>query len=275
MKKTLLFLTFNFFAICLSYAQSEELNELTVDRPGIAESPFTVAPGMYQFEVGFDHYKRYNGRVSYLPVALFRTGISNGAELRITSKQLVDRLDGKSFVGVSPLSVGVKVHIIHQNEWIPETDILTNLVIPLGSSAVQPKNIGHEVLLLFQNDFYPNAAINYNIGYIWDGNKQEEIITGSFCFNYLPTSKVGLFAEYYTYIFDTWPGEQGVDAGITYLLRPKLQVDLSAGFSRLQKESNFFISSGFSIRLERKSDKRTLSHARVQSTRYPNRSMSQ
>ena len=230
-----------------------ELNELTVDRPGIAESPFTVAPGMYQFEVGFDYFKRYNGNLYNIPVALFRTGISNEAELRISSRHMLNHTDGKSFDGISPLSVGVKVHIIHQNEWIPETDILTNMIIPLGNSSVQPKNIGHEILLLFQNDFSPNTAINYNIGYIWDGNRQKGIFTSAFCYNYLPTHQVGLFLEYFNYVPNQWPGEQGMDGGMTYLLRPKLQLDISAGISQIEKQNNLFISTGFSLRLEKQS----------------------
>src|SRR6478609_1776677 len=74
-----------------SEIDSDELNELTVDRPGIAETPFTVAPGTFQFETGFDYYSRYNGDVSFLPVVLFRTGLSKSAELRITEKHMIDK----------------------------------------------------------------------------------------------------------------------------------------------------------------------------------------
>ena len=240
----------------------DNLNELTVDRPGIAESPFTVAPGMYQFEMGFDYFNRTNGKLYNLPIGLFRTGISEGAELRISTKNLVDHLDGKSFSGVSPLWVGVKVHIIHQHEWIPETDILTNLIIPLSSSAVQPINLGHEVYLLFQHDIYPKSALNYNIGYIWDGNQQRGLFAASLCYNYLYSQKMNFFIEYFSYVFfNQWPGEQGLDGGLTYLIRPKLQLDLSAGISSFEKQTNFFISSGFSVRLERKKDKRNLGRA--------------
>ncbi|MEJ0054876.1 MAG: transporter [Bacteroidota bacterium] len=76
------------------------------------------------------------------------------------------------------------------------------------------------------------------------------IFTGSFCFNYLPSETVGLFAEYFTYIPDAWPGEHGIDAGITYLLAPQLQIDLSAGVSYLEKGANLFVSSGFSVRID-------------------------
>jgi hypothetical protein len=227
----------------------DALNELTVDRPGIAETPFTVAPRTFQFEVGFDYFKRYNGQLYNLPSALLRTGINRRMELRVASRQTWDKTDGNSFKGVSPISAGIKMHIVKQNGRLPETDILTNVVVPINPTASQSKNVGYELLLLFQNDFYPNTAINYNVGYIWDSNRGKSIFTASFCFNYLPTSRVGLFAEYFGYFPGELPDEHGLDGGITYLLRPKLQLDLSAGVSRLDEENNLFVSSGFTVRI--------------------------
>lgn len=251
MKKWILFFVLSVFVVSPAFSQSDQLNELTVDRPGIAESPFTVAPGMFQFETGFDYYSRSTGKLYYLPVMLFRTGLSKSAELRITARHVADRGDNNSLSGIAPLNIGVKVHIIEENGWIPETDILTNLVIPTGNTSANSGYLGHEILLLFQHDLTPKTAINYNVGYLWSGFLQREIFTGSFCFNYLRTERSGLFIEYYMFA-STWPGEQGVDGGMTYLLMPKLQLDISAGYSRLDNKDNFFISSGFSIRLESK-----------------------
>ena len=92
------------------------------------------------------------------------------------------------------------------------------------------------------------------MGYLWSSFLQREIFTGSLCFNYLRTERSGLFIEYYMFA-STWPGEQGIDGGMTYLLKPKLQLDISAGYSRLDNQDNFFISSGFSIRMESKKRK--------------------
>lgn len=235
-----------------AYSQSEpDLNELTVDRPGVADTPFTVEPGMYQFEVGFDYFSRYNGDLFNVPVAMFRTGISNSAELRVTTRNLLDHTEGKNFSGLSPLNVGVKVHIIEQNEWIPETDIMAGLSFPVNSNSTQPTRMGHDIYLLFQNDFYPNTAINYNVGLIWDGIRSTPFFSGSFCFNYLPTRRLGLFAEYFNYHNQALAWEHGMDGGLTYLLRPHFQVDLSGGASLIDGERNFFVSTGFALRLQK------------------------
>jgi hypothetical protein len=228
-----------------------ELNELTVDRPGIAESPFTVSPGTFQFETGFDYYSRPDGDVYFLPAMLFRTGLSENAELRITERHTIDKTGEETVKGLSPLYAGVKVHIIHQRRWIPETDILTNLVIPMGNGPLQPNGLGHELLLLFQNDINEKFAINYNIGYLWFNIEQGEIFTASLCFNYLATKTTGFFIEYYT-LSTSWPGEHGVDGGMTYLVTPHLQLDLSGGISNQEGNTNYFVSTGFSFRFQRK-----------------------
>ena len=228
----------------------DELTELTVDRPGVADSPFTVPKGEYQFEFGFDYFKRATGELYNVPVGLLRTGISQRMELRVSSKNVIDKTDAATFLGVAPLSVGIKMHIVKERKWIPETDIMTSIVIPISPSATQSKNLGYEVLLLFQHDFYPNTAINYNIGYVWDAYRGKSVFTASFCFNYLPTRRLGLFAEYFGYVPDQWPGENGIDGGMTYLLHHWLQLDISTGVSRVQEQNIFFVSSGISFRLQ-------------------------
>ena len=228
----------------------DKLNELTVDRPGIAEAPFTVSPGMYQLETGFDYYKRTSGEIYFLPVTLFRAGLSSNTELRISAKNILDKTATQKLKGFSPLVVGIKTHIIEQRGWIPETDILVDLIIPLSRSGLQPERMGHDVLLLFQNDLSPKTAINYNVGLIWDGFSNENQFTGSFCFNYLPSEKVGLFIEYFDFLRRKGSKEHGIDGGFTFLLLPMVQADFSAGLSWVDGNLNHFVSSGISIRIE-------------------------
>lgn len=228
----------------------DRLNELTVDRPGIAEAPFTVAPHTFQLETGFDYYKRTSGEIYFLPVTLFRTGLSRNTELRISVKNIQDKTSSQKLKGFSPLTVGIKTHIIEQRGWIPETDILVDLIFPLSNSDLQPADLGHDVLLLFQNDLSPKTAINYNIGLIWDGFSEEELFTASFCFNYLPSDKVGLFIEYFDYLRSQGAKEHGLDGGFTFLLHRMIQADLSAGISWVSGNANHFVSSGISFRIE-------------------------
>jgi len=244
------------FIYCLSLQtfvalsqEQDRLNELTVDRPGIAEAPFTVAPHTYQFETGFDYYKRTNGEIYFLPVTLFRTGLSKAAELRVSVKNIYDRISEPVVRGVSPLSVGIKTHIIEQRGWVPETDILADIILPLGNSPPHPDKVGHDIFLLFQNDISKKFAVNYNVGLIWDGNTNQSQFTASFCFNYLATEKTGFFIEYYDFLLRS-AQEHGVDGGFTFLLWPLIQADFSMGISLVNGNVNHFVSSGVSFRIE-------------------------
>ena len=230
--------------------ESAALTELTVDRPGIADTPFTVPKGMYQFEFGFDYFRRPTGELYNLPTAQFRAGISSQIEVRLASKNVVDNTDVTTFLSVAPITAGIKMHVLKQRKGLPETDIMANIVVPVNPVAGQSKNTGYEFLLLFQNDFYPNSAINYNVGYIWDSFRGKSVFTGSFCYNYLPTRRVGLFIEYFGYVLDEWPGENGIDGGMTYLVVDWLQLDLSTGVSRIKEQNVFFASTGVSVRFK-------------------------
>jgi len=250
MKRILFVLGWMFQTSFLLAQEQDRLNELTVDRPGIAEAPFTVSPGMYQLETGFDYYKRTSGELYFLPVTLFRTGLSRNSELRISAKNILDKTAGETIKGLSPITVGLKTHIIEQRNWIPETDILVDIIIPVGNSSLQPYTLGHDVLLLFQNDISPKMAINYNVGLIWDGFSQENLFTASFCFNYLPNDRVGLFVEYYDFLRHEGAKEHGIDSGFTFLIWPLVQADFSAGISMVEQNTNHFISTGISFRIE-------------------------
>jgi len=233
----------------LANTPSDRLNELTVDRPGIADMPFTVAPRSFQLETGFEYYRKTNGSLYLLPVTMLRTGLSKAAELRVTVKNIRERRGQKDIRGFSPITIGIKTHIIEQRGWIPETDILANIIIPAGKSELHPDYAGHDILLLFQNDFSEKFATNYNIGFMWDGFSNQQMFTTSVCFNYLPTGRLGLFIEYYDYIRRIVTQEHGIDAGFTWLLYPMIQADVSAGISLVNGNFNHFVACGLSFRV--------------------------
>jgi hypothetical protein len=176
--------------------------------------------------------------------------LSQNTELRIAVKNILDKTSTQKLKGFSPLTVGIKTHIIEQRDWIPETDILVDLIIPLSDSDLHPARMGHDVLLLFENDISAKTALNYNVGLIWDGFSDESLFTASFCFNYLPTNKLGLFLEYFDFLRTKGSKEHGIDGGFTFLLWPLVQADFSSGISWVDGNQNHFVSSGISFRIE-------------------------
>lgn len=230
-----------------AYGQ-DDLNELTVDRPGVADTPYTVPVGEWQAEIGFDYFSRFNGDHFHLPAALIRTGISRRSEIRFSTVHVIDKAELKGFQGVSPMLIGLKMHIIEKKKWIPETDLMVNISVPTHFSSDFQTTPGPEILLLFENDFSSRAAINYNLGMLWDSFRGSRILTYSMCFNYLPTHRVGLFAEAFGYAPLHESVETGADGGMTYLLFPHWQLDISAGLSYINGQPNHFVSTGFTVR---------------------------
>lgn len=225
------------------------LTELTVDRPGFAETPYTLTPGVFQIETGFDYFKRYNNKVYNLPTMLLRAGLTKKSELRVNLREVVDEKVDSKAIAIAPFTIGIKRHIIEQHKGVPEIDILVDVVVPIFDNSLFSKKWGYEFLLLFENDFYPNSAINYNVGFTWDTYAGEPVFTANFCYNYLPSDRVGLFAEYFAFAPHTQEYENGIDAGITYLLKSNLQADLSSGYSLINSQHNVFVSLGLTVRL--------------------------
>ncbi len=225
------------------------LTEMTVDRPGFAETPYTVAPHSFQIETGFDYFRRYDAKVYNLPTVLLRAGLDKKSEIRVNFREVVNEKINSKSIAIAPFTIGIKRHIIHQKKGIPEVDILVDVVAPIFNDPLFSKKWGYEFLLLFENDFYPNSAINYNIGLTWDSFAGESVLTANFCYNYLPNDRLGLFVEYFGFGPQSLPSENGFDAGVTYLLKSNLQADLSGGFSLVNARDNLFISIGMTVRL--------------------------
>lgn len=222
---------------------------MTVDRPGFAETPYTVLPKKWQIETGFDYFKRYQNKIYNLPTVLLRTGLTKKSELRVNIREVLDeKIDSKA-ITLAPFTIGIKKHIVEQHKAIPEIDILIDAVVPIFDNSLFSKKWGYEFLLLFENDFYPNSAINYNVGFTWDSHIGESVFTANFSYNYLPTDKMGLFIEYFGFMPQSQASENGIDAGITYLLKSNLQGDLSSGYSIINSQHNIFLSLGITVRI--------------------------
>ena len=77
---------------------------------------------------------------------------------------------------------------------------------------------------------------------LWDSFRGSRILEFSVCFNYLPTHRVGLFAEAFGY-----SPQDAVETGMMgndRLLLPHWQLDLSAGLSTINGQLNHFVYRG-------------------------------
>jgi hypothetical protein len=229
-----------------------------VDRPGVAETVYTTPVKSFQVESGFEYYQNNQQSRYFIPVTYLRTGLNNMVELRLSSRIIRQRektLDNteESLTGLSAVSLGTKIRLRSQKGIIPDVALLTDIVLPyIGHKELRPKYFGHNLLLLLQNDITDQLNLNYNIGAIWEGEEAGGIGTYAVCLSYQTTPKIGFFIENYAYLPEREDAEIGYDGGVTYLLKPKFQMDLSAGQSFILGEDNYFVALGFSYRLDKK-----------------------
>ncbi len=233
--------------------------EFTVDRPGIADLPYLVGVSSFQIEMGADYLQRGSYSRIQAPAALFRTGISKNAELRIGIRYIVqDSI--QDFVppfnqdkGFSPILIGLKIPFVKENGWIPEIALGTDILLPFFSKEkFKTRYSGHDIFLYMAHNPKSWLCINTNVGAIWEGFSGESVWMYAVCLDFQLAKKVGFFIENYAYIPDESPKEIGLDAGLTYLIRPKMQIDINAGISQLSTGTLYFVGTGLTFRIDKK-----------------------
>lgn len=233
--------------------------EFTVDRPGIADLPYLVGVNNFQVEIGADYLQRGSYSRIQAPALLFRTGISKNAEIRMGIRYIVqDSI--QDFVppfekdkGLSPILIGLKIPFIKENGWIPEIALAADIILPFFSKEnFKTRYVGHDIFLYMMHNPKTWFGINTNIGAIWEGFSGETVWMYAICLDFQLTKKIGFFIENYAYIPDESPQEIGLDTGITYLIRPKIQIDINAGISQLNTGKLYFIGTGLTFRIDKK-----------------------
>lgn len=230
------------------------------DRPGIADSPFSVAQRSFQGEIGLDYLNRQNTRHIQVPNTLLRAGITKNAELRLYAKHAFssDTLTEDFNSALHPIGLGTKITLWKQQKWRPHIGIMTHLYFPTKYSKRAPymSEMGADIFLLFQHNIGERFSINYNLGGFKAFNASLPLWMSSWCFNYMITPKLGSFVEYYNLKNNTFT-EHAFDGGFTFLWKPTCQFDLSAGLSQLfwadkqePRTMNYFFSGGVSFKIQ-------------------------
>ena len=234
-------------ASSLTFGQS-----FSSDRPGAGDGVATVGPRYFQLEAGLDFSRSNGGEINEftansLPIFLVRYGLTEKIELRLTESFVMHDMpnlagDQKSS-GLSNLTVGGKFQVCERQEWGTQAAVLAELFVPTGSAEVAGDALGLSLRLLHSWDFAENWNLGSNIGAYWF-EEQDLSLFYSFALGYAITEKIGVFAEPYGNYFQFDDFSLSIDGGVTYLLKPNVQIDLSAGTGI--SDDHLFVGLGFS-----------------------------
>ncbi len=250
-------------------AVAQEVPEMVTDRPDQSESASIVPPGFVQLELGPLFTRDDEGGVEAetwnLPGTLARIGLHERVELRLGWGGYVTqevRFAGESFDvdGLSDADVGLKVRLRDEKGGGPEIAFLAAASVPVGDEALTSDHVDPSFRFAFGQTLSERVSIGYNVGMSFESGPDDEgdvDTVGSYLYTFVVGvgvgKRAGVFFEVFGDVPASAPGDpaHSFDAGLTYLVRDNVQLDLAAGFGLSDEADDFFVGAGISIRFPR------------------------
>jgi hypothetical protein len=260
MKKHILFGVFCLTALATS-AQDAMMKTDTMmlpdpiqaDRPDLTESAFLVPKGYFQMEHGLSIEDTDPGYVYAYPSSLWKYGINDNFELRLTTEYLhIDRAgDDLDVKGFSPFSLGLKARLGEQRGVLPKTAFIGHLYFPtIGNEAFDITYFAPTMRLAFYNAIGSMFSVSYNVGAEWTGESAEPNFIYSLAAGLAISDRLSVYGEVYgsTPQREDDTMELRADAGLTYLLSNNFLLDFSAGQGITDNAPERYVAFGFSYR---------------------------
>jgi hypothetical protein len=231
-----------------SKAQEDSI-QIYTDRPGFSDYPKTIPKGYFQIEAGFSFESETvnpddRNQIINWNNTLFKYGLTSGLELRLSQSFQSQRLlqSGTSpefsWLGNSgPIVVGAKVNLLQESGLIPQTSILAEYGINTSGSNTFDNNSFYRIQLSSIYQLNPQWYLMANLGYDEFFNNFGRL---RFTLNtgYSINEKLSVYAEIYGFRSEFLTPSNYLDGGITYLINPKFQLDIHAGFDLVQQVNN-------------------------------------
>ena len=257
----LYFLFFLFILVAFQATADAQTNPIVPDRPGFSTGAYTVKPGRFNIEFGYQYsFNNHNMDTSThtMPLSNLRFGITKKIEFDLLwdGWNIDDQEDSNPETSVADVFVGGKYRIIEVDKF--NLTALVLLSLPVGSSPSTSGHVDPRLGLLWDYSLSNNVSIFGNLianSDVTKGDRNYSIqpIVGV---SFSHTSRLGTYLEYNSDIplhtgGSSEPGSSSVqntiDGGVTYLLTDNIQLDISAGVG-LDSETDNFIGTGISIR---------------------------
>ena len=233
-------------------------DDIETDRPSASFNPHVVPKKHFQVEGGLrKEYDKENGQKheQYLyPTALIKYGLLKKLELRmlIEDEGDYDFTPDKHKVasGLKPIQLGFKYNLFEEKSGLPNTSIIAGAAIPkLASTDFEGDYIAPSFRLAMHNTLSKKLSLNYNVGVEWEPDDVHAQYIYTLAPQFELTDKLKGFVEVYGFLSSVESADHRFDAGLLYLVKPNLQVDISGGIGITKSAPNNFIEAGVSFRL--------------------------
>jgi len=236
----------------------QEAEPLITDRPTFLAAPFTVAPGRFQFEMGYTFTKsgdeeqhdfgEFTARIGILPWLEGRLGLNSFVLLQTPDDELS---------GLQDLTVGAKAIIFRRPEGssaaVPQVALMAGADLPTGASDVGANEVQPGAKVLLDLHLTDRFVVGSNVGWAYvasDGEWFNQGI-GSLGAGYSISDPVSAFVEWYGLFPENRAGGSNhyLNGGLAWGIRPNLQLDWRIGLGLQDPDPNWFTGAGLSFRL--------------------------
>lgn len=237
---------------------AQEVEPLVTDRPDFTESASTVAPGRFQFELGYAFTRSGQEEKHNFGELLARIGILSWLEgrLGINSFSIV-RAPATDREGLEDLTLSFKSILfrkpVQSSAAVPQVALLFGADFPtgdggLGSSKLQP---GVKAAVEFEPS--DRLVLASNVGWAYLHSDDESFHQGivSATLGYSISDPLSGFVEWYGFFPENRGGGSNhyLDGGLAWRLNPNLQLDWRIGVGLQDPNPNWFTGVGLSFRL--------------------------
>lgn len=226
---------------------------LITDRPDVTESTATMAPGSLQLEGGLSVAEVADAHSRELGELLLRIGLTDGLELRLEPGSYRDEDDGPN--GRTDGGFGLKARLSAAPDGaLPAASLLLSIGLPTGERPLGEEEISPELKLLLGWELAERLALGANLGVARpheDGERFRQA-TASVTLGLAVTDRLGAFVETYAALPEGRGGEDrlAVDAGLTLLLSPDVQLDARIGRQLNGDGRETAAGVGFAVRFD-------------------------
>ncbi len=251
-------------------AWGQDSPALVTDRPDQTESAVVVPPGTLQIELGADFARDTASgaatEVLEVPSTMLRYGLSSRSEVRLAWPGVLElerRENGASerVSGAGDPELSFKflfLSMARGGSW--SLALLARTTIPVGSEKVGSPRGDPSVRLLGEHQLGEHVGLGWNVGFE-SGSFEDSDGDRHTLDRFVYTCSLGVdLDERWGSFFEVFgdfpasdpaPEAHSFDAGLSYLVAPRVQVDLSAGIGLNAAAIDWFVGAGLSFRLPR------------------------
>lgn len=239
-----------FILALLAFSPVCAQENIKTDKPDQTDGTDIVSRKSLQLENAYYFHGFSDHGPSHIITSLFRYGLSKNFEARFAFEQGSRRNEFITEAAAStyPVSVGFKWSLVDEQKIMPAISLITYMQVPITNSQKEPDNWSPTFLLALQKEISDfSITVNGGAGQLAYEKQWEWHFSGDI--KYEVSRHIDIFSEYFAHYEHHNEPMHNLDAGILYFFNPNIMVHLSAGTTLLHHPSNYFVSSGVSLKL--------------------------